>query len=529
MSIGSLLSISITAIADNRPNVLMIITDQQRYDALGEAGVFDFIQTPNLDKLSKEGAYFKKAYTPCAVSGPARCVLLSGLLVENNGILTNELTTQDPIASNFTTLPTIDQILTDEGYYTEYHGKWHAPIGWTDCYSEFLWEQKGKNPFAYQTEHFTKYRDLIKSKFGDLVAQEGELIGGVGYGVPYKPDPIDRRYINGCDENGELLNSAVKGSKSVHADNHGMLTIPDEYSLTAYQAKEAIDALKRAKKQDKPFAVTLSINFPHAPMLPTEGYFRMYKVEDMPIPESISDPMIDSPYRKQNGRLSLPEYAKGDLIQYMMSNYFGLITEIDHWVGEVLKTLDEIGEAENTIVVFVSDHGEMLGAHGMREKNVFYEESARVPLIIKYPKKIKPVVVESEVTTLDIFSTILDYANISETDVRNSRSLRGLIKGKDPKIEGVVTEWLYNGIHQPSHMIVKGDWKLFLNYSTESDVPPILYNLKSDPCEMTNLIGANYAKRGEYLQIAEELRQDMVRWLEDRGSTMKDNIKSVKL
>lgn len=512
---------------EGQPNILTIITDQQRYDALQKVGNFDFLRTPVLDRLAEEGVYFSRAYTPCAVSGPARCALLTGLLVENNGVNTNEITTKDPIVSNLTTLPTIDQLLVQNGYYSEYIGKWHAPIGWAECYSEFGWEQKGNNPYAYQTEHFSRYGEIIKEKFGDLELEEGELIGGVGYGVPYKPSPIDRRYVESFDEHGNQ-HELPKGVHMPHADNHGMLTIPEEYSLTAFQAKEAIAALKRAEQQDKPFAITLSINYPHAPMIATPTYYNMYNVEDMPIPQSIGDKMVDSPYKDQNGRLRLTEYADGERIQHMMATYFGLISEIDYWVGEVLKTVNDIGVEDNTIIVFMSDHGEMLGAHGMREKNVFFEESARVPLIIKYPGEIEPAVVDREVTTLDIFATLLDYTNISENATRNSRSLRGVIEGNDNQKDGVVTEWLYHGIDQPSHMIVKGDWKLFFNYSPESKVVASLFNLRSDPYEMTNLIGKSNINRDGYIAIADDLREDMISWLNDRGSEMVESIKKVQ-
>lgn len=510
-----------------RPNILYIITDQQRWDALGCVGEFPFLKTPNLDKLASESAYFTNAYTPCAVSGPARSSLLTGLLVEHTNVLTNELTAQDPVANNFTTQPTLDQILTQEGYYTEYHGKWHAPISWTDCYEELLVHYNKSNPFAYKLDHYTRYFAMLQEKFGLKNMQEGELSDRSFFNVPYAPDPIDRRAIHGYDENQQLVEPELSRRIMTQPDNHGLLRIPDEYSLTAYQATETIKALERASAQDKPFAVTLSIHFPHAPMLPTEGYYRMYNPDGMPTPASIADPLIDSPYAHQNGREALPEYCDPAMVKYMMSNYFGLITEIDHWLGEVLAALEKTGEADNTIVVFVSDHGEMLGSHGMREKNIFYEESARVPLMIRFPKKIKSVEVNNNVTTLDIAATLADYASVEFAD-RDSRSLRSLIEGKYSGKNMTVTEWLYNGINQPSHMIVKDGWKLFFNYSKDSHVVPVLYNLNEDPIEMINLLGKSCAKRADYIDIAESLKQDMIEWLSDRNSSYVDQISQVR-
>ncbi len=121
--------------------------------------------------------------------------------------------------------------------------------------------------------------------------------------------------------------------------------------------------------------------------------------------------------------------AYPEKIKYMISNYCGLVREIDDWVGEILKKLDELGLAENTLVIFTSDHGEMLGAHGMREKNVFYEESAHIPLLIRFPNKIKSNTrVDGYVSNIDLFSTILDYLEIG-SHKSDGKSLHGLMDG----------------------------------------------------------------------------------------------------
>lgn len=511
-----------------RPNVLVIMTDQQRYDALQIAGRYPFLQTPNLDRLARESAWFTHAYTPCAVSGPARSCLLTGQLVEHTRVFTNELTVEDPVEKGFTTAPTYDRVLVDNGYYAEYHGKWHAPILWTDCYESYVWfpVNRGK-PCAYQTGELRDYMTYLKDKYGHLPLDEGTFVDNSMYGVGYCPDSIDRRVVRGYDRaTGELLPEELQRRIHTQPDNHGMLLVDDEDSYTAFQARCAIAALKRAGEQDKPFSITLSINYPHAPMLPTRTYHEMYSVEDMPVPESIGDPMTDSPYITQNGRRNLSEYGDRRLIRYMMKNYFGLVSEVDYWIGEVLRTLDELKMSDNTIVVFLSDHGEMLGSHGMREKNVFFEESARVPFMIRYPKVIRPCRVDDDVTTLDLYATLLDYAGTT-ADGNDSRSLRRLIeRGRGDGC--VVTEWLYNGIRQPSHMIVKEGWKLFFNYSTESKVQPSLYHLDEDPFEMKNLLGRSNPNRKDYVSKAEELKRCMLKWLSERNSQYVDSLRQIK-
>ena len=510
-----------------KPNLLLIITDQQRYDALGAAGHYGFLKTPNLDRLAEESAWFTRAYTPCAVSGPSRACILTGQMVEHTNVLTNELVARDPVANNFTTAKTFDQILSENGYRCEFHGQWHSPISWATCYDGFVWHNTSKdNPYAYEIEQKRQYKAYIKEKYGSKPAPEGALIDYTTYGLPYIPDPIDRRIVRGYGPDGKLLPEEIARRIHTQPDNHGMLLISDEDSFTAFQAREAIEAISRMAKEDGPFDITVSINYPHSPMLPTETYHNMYRVEDMPVPVSISDEMTDSPYINQNGKANLSEYSDPELIKYMMKNYFGLVSEVDLWVGKILDALEKTGKADDTIVIFMSDHGELLGSHGMREKNVFLEESARVPLMIRYPGKIKPGKIDDYVSTLDLFATIMDYTGVSD-ETRDGRSLRPVIE-KKKKRKCVVTEWLYNGIRQPSHMIVKDGWKLFFNYSTESKVQPVLFNLKEDPYEMNNLLGKQNPQRNKYLRKAKKLKAEMLEWLGERNSSYTDQIKQVE-
>lgn len=510
-----------------RPNLLFIMTDQQRYDAIAAAGKYGFLKTPNLDKLAKTGAYFTRAYTPCAVSGPARSCILTGLNVEHTGVLTNELTSEDPVKNNFTTKKTFDQILADNGYYSEYHGKWHAPIGWTKCYEGFGYETPNKKrPFHYKTHHLIKLEEFMGPATKAYQKKDGDLFDKTMFHAYYTPDPIDRRVVYGTSADGELTPEELKRRVHTQPDNHGLLHIPAEKSITAFQGLETIAALERAKKSGKPFNITCSFFYPHSPMLPTKPYHGMYDPDKIPIPKSISDPMTDSPYVRENARQVLREYANPNLVKYMMANYFALVSEVDVWVGKILDKLDEIGERDNTLIVFISDHGEMLGAHGMREKNIFLEESARVPMILNFPGKIKPVKINECVTLLDLFPTILDYMGV-KYDARDGESLVPYIEKLKSKENTVVTEWLYHKGRPMSHMIVDGDWKLMVSYDLTCKLPPVLFNLKDDPDEMKNLIGASNPDRKKYLQKANELKLKLLQRLKSQNSKFVDNISQI--
>lgn len=519
MMASVLLSIvKLSAQEQKKTNLLFIITDQQRYDALSLAGN-KILKTPNLDCLAKQGVWFKNAYTQCAVCAPTRASILTGATVENHQIITNEIATSKKETGRMP-MPTFDEILSKNGYRCEYYGKWHSPEFHTEVYQNpKLKSSNGKSFFA-PGQLTALYMDYLKPIFPKAKLQPGELFDSFT-DQPYLMNPLDKRY-GMTEEQVKLLNK-----KYTQPDLHGELQTPAENSFTAFQAKQIIEALERNK--DNTFSITCSFHFPHAPMLPVKPYSTMYTVKDMPVPASIADPMLNSPYRSQNGRLTHTEYADPEKIKYMIADYYGLVKEIDDWVGKILKKLDDLGLSENTLVIFTSDHGDMLGAHGMREKNVFYEESAHIPLMIRLPKKIKSkTTVNGYVSTIDLFATINDYLHMSENP-SDGKSLRGLIEGTD-KLQGkyVVTEWLYNEDKQPAYMILKDNWKMFIPYSAESTVINVLYNLKEDPYEMNNLLGSN-PDRKKYERKANELRDDLLNWLKQHKSKHYEGVKNREL
>jgi len=255
----------------------------------------------------------------------------------------------------------------------------------------------------------------------------------------------------------------------------------------------------------------------------------MYDPDKMPIPSSIKDDMQNSPYINANGRNKLTVFADEEKIKYMISNYYGLITELDDWIGQIMKTLEEEGIAEHTMVIFTSDHGEMLGAHGMREKNVFYEESSHIPLMIKMPNEIKKeTTVNGYVSNIDLFATIMDYLNIGNYN-SDGESLRDLIEHKQTNHGNyVVTEWDYRGPTSPNYMIVKNGWKLMVPYTKDSKVINAMYHLTEDPHEMNNLLGKN-PDREKYKQKAEDLRTNLLEWLKKNKSKHYDGVSKRKL
>jgi len=491
----------------DKKNLLFIMTDQQQYKALSIAGS-TVLKTPNLDRLAKEGAYFKNAYTPCAVCGPARSSILTGHTVENTGMNTNRKAYFYE-EEGLMAMSTFDEILTKEGYHCEYHGKWHSQTSHTGVYKNpKSHARNGESIFEHRGQYYM-FRDYIDKVFPKRELKPGELYDTFT-DRPYRKDPLDNCYHMTAAEVEE------KNPRRGQPDLHGEVMIPAEHSFTAFQAKETIEAIERLK--DKPFSITCSFHFPHAPMLPPAPYYDMYPAEEMEPPASIADDMENSPYHKANGRTKYTEYADPEKIKYMISNYYGLVKEIDDWVGKILDKLDELDLTNNTLVIFTSDHGEMLGAHGMRDKFVFYEESSHIPLLMRFPGEINSeTIAAGYVSLVDLFPTILDYLNITEHP-SDGKSLRGLIEGTD-KEHGkyVVTEWNTKGDKTPNYMIVKDGWKLMVPFSKESKVLNAIYNLNEDPHEMNNLLGKN-PERSKFEKQAEDLRGCLLEWLKKKKS-----------
>ena len=533
-----LATIALVPIALAENNLIVILTDQQRYDTIRmvqeERGwpEHSHINTPTLDRIAREGAYFRNAYTHCAVCVPARASLLTGSTVENTGIRTNGLSKDENLPGNDTEykLPkrrTYDDILVkDHGYVAEYYGKWHTPNSMAvGVYDNDVRRGAGAKAFFGKmnddgTKHYSWgmnewYRmwlaEQSASQNASLPFEAGDQINTYSK-YYYDPDPLDTRY-------GMSTGSSRDGVRQ--PDKHGLNRLPDGLSNTAQQAGETIEALERLATGDKPFSLHLSLHSPHAPMIPTRRYYEMYNPDDMLLPESLRDDLANSAY--SNDRL--PDgYDDPTKVQRWMANYFGLITEVDEWLGKLLTKMDELGITENTLLAFSADHGEMLGGHGMREKNNFYEESSHIPLLLYMPGTIPAgTIVEDPVSHLDLHSTFLDFT-VGRNDYKtDGTTLRSNIDGTNTDENFVVTMWNqtdasknYKVSRDPAFMIRNGNWKLILSGQADNENVDMLYNLDEDPSEMNNLLGENgQSAPDEIIGKAEHLKAMLVKYLKD--------------
>ncbi len=491
---------------EEKPNILLIMTDQQAWDAVGYSGNNKII-TPNLDRLAAEGVNFSHAVTPCPVCVPARTSILTGRLTETTTIRENK-----DARTGECYYPTFDEILVKRGYKSEYCGKFHSLEHMARVYMNPPVEgMTGTEPIMrWEPLYVQNLKKTVKQRPLD----KGELYETTFYGgtVPYKLDPPDRYYK--YMDKGEIPEKE-KEIRLSQADIHGVLDLPAEYTITAVQGKQTIEALKRLKNDQ--FILTCSFHCPHVPITPSEPYASMYKAEDMPTHASIKDARENSPYRP--GEIISP-YNEKEKVQYMVANYYAFVTEIDEWVGEILDELEALNLSENTLVIFVSDHGEMLGAHGMRGKFNFYEESVRVPFLVRFPGNIKPAqTISTPVSILNIYPTILDYTGLKNIPT-DGYSLKGLMEGTTTaKYNFAVSEWTWKNASVPSIMIRTDHWKLMTTHRSGGKNVEALYDLKNDPQEMNNLLGSN-PQRFTYRETAEGLRNTLVKYLKDVNSPL---------
>lgn len=409
---------------DKRPNLLYIFPDQYRLFALGiwsdpaykEAisTVGDPVHTPNLDRLAKQGALFTNVCSTQPVSSPHRAMLLSGMFPEKNGIKKN--CTIDNTEELHHDIVCFTDVLAQEGYETAYVGKthWHRTQALFDKTGNYKGTTESPGG-AYQNK-FDTYIPEGKSRHGNKFWYQHLNNNSHYNAIAYSNRP-------------ELI-----GGKS-----DGEAYRPKRFTSTV-EADVVIKYLKNQNNErnpNKPFSIIWSINPPHPP------YNRLTDCDSAVYNKYYRNLSFDELLLRDNVVKS-KNLQKQEKLKLCAQVYYSLIKSVDDEIGRVLKALEETGEADNTIIVFTSDHGEMMGSHGRMSKSVFYDESMLVPFIIRYPGKIKPHVEDLMMGSTDIMPTMLGLMGmgdkIPETVMGNDYS-DGLLTGeykKHPKPESAL-------------------------------------------------------------------------------------------
>ena len=441
--------------SDQRPNVLVVLVDQLRYDVFSHMGD-SVVETPHIDRLASEGVVFTDAICSSPVCGPSRASLLSGCYsydgcyVQANREPTQKSPWNVPIK-------TVDEALTDSGMHVEYHGKWHVGSDHLDCY------RGEERVFGHK---LTEYHDHLAERY-EAPEPEGDYKFDNYTQWPYRFWDIDKQIEEG------LKNHAI-----FHTPQAGVIEVADEDTLTAWTAQKTIRFLE--SEPSAPFAVTCSILHPHGPVVANETYAGLYDSDAMPMPENLDGYFGPGPGQRGK-KPSIPDAipADGSGLGQFMALYYGLVKELDDWMGKLLDALEKSGHQDDTLVIFTSDHGEMMGNHNLFGKGIFLEESLRVPLVMRYPNGVQPGQrLRAPATGADLAPTILDYCGVEPLEQFHGNSLRGVIDGGDPD-----SPYAYSELGN-RQCLRSTEWKLVLESGKASE----LFDLGNDPLEMENVL-----------------------------------------
>lgn len=347
---------------DKRPNILLLMTDQQRHDTIKASG-YPHMKTPNLDRLAREGCTFVSAYSPNPICCPARHNLITGLSSKYHGISDNDFE-----ARCLGELPTIAQILSDNGYDTRAIGKMHfQPVRRHNGFLKM--ELMEEVPQYADEDEYTLY--LKDQGLGNIQNIHG--VRNLLYMVPQRS------------------------------------IIPDEHHGTKWVADRSIDYLK-TRSRKRPFFLFSSWIAPHPPFDVPDTFADLYKNEKIPTPAESKTPISHIALES----ILLADHPTKEYGKRMRELYYAAISHVDEHIGRMIDTLEELGQLDDTVILFTSDHGEMLGDHGIYQKWLPYDACSRIPLIIRYPKIFKGGTVRTEFTDLnDIMPTVLHAAGLN--------------------------------------------------------------------------------------------------------------------
>jgi choline-sulfatase len=441
-----------------KPNIVVIMFDQLTPSALGCYGNA-VVQSPTLDRLAREGVVFDSAYSNSPLCTPARYCMMTGQLP-------SATRGYDNAAYLASTIPTFAHYVRAGGYRTVLSGKMHF-VG-PDQLHGF---ERRCTP------------DIYPADFGWTPDWRAPL------------DRIDWWYHN---------MDSVTGAGVAEVTNQ--LLFDDG---VGYNAVRALHDLARCD-DDRPFLMVASFTHPHDPYVTRQNYWDRYEGVDIPMPLVPDVPADDDPHsqRLRGAIESSTVSVTDDQVRHARRAYYGNVSYCDDWAARLLETLDALGKADDTIVMIVADHGDMLGERGLWYKMNFFEGSARIPLIVHAPGRFAPQRVDAPVSLVDVLPTLCELAGSTDHPVEPlaGTSLVPLCTGdrSDDDDRTVVGEYMAEGSVDPIVMIRRGSMK-FVHCPADPDQ---LYDLAVDPLELSNL-----AKDQQWESVVAEMRAEVAdRW-----------------
>ena len=441
---------------DQRPNILILMTDQQRYDTIKAHG-FDHMVTPNLDRLAEEGTSYSRAYTPNPICCPARHNFITGLGAKYHGIADNDF--QARLRYD---IPAFPELITNSGYQSAAIGKMHF-------------------------QPMRAHHGFERLKLMEEVPEHRE----------------DDDYLMHLKENGYGNVQNIHGVRNLLYMLPQRSLLPPELHGTQWVADQGIDFIKENNGK-RPFLLYLSWIAPHPPFNSVEEFAKLYEGKDIPMPCESQTPRCE--LSEENAMLG--DIPNDDVMRRMREIYYRLISHVDHHVGRVLQSLEDTGELDNTLIIFTTDHGELLGDNGLYQKWLPYDACSRIPFIIRYPKGFeKGGQCEEFVDLNDIFPTLLDVAGV-EYPAQFPLMGESLLRPIEEKVKNRDYQYVaYAEDKRRWCSIVSKTHKYNYFYGGGREE---LFDLTNDPQETCNLLYGEGASEHESLRL--DLRQRLVKY-----------------
>ncbi len=452
----------------DQKNIIFILSDDHRYDFMGFLNKVPWLETPNMDRLANEGAYFPNAFVTTSLCSPSRASILTGLYSHTHTIVDN----QAPEPEGLVYFP---QYLQQAGYQTAFFGKWHMG-------------DKGDEPRP-GFDHWESFK---------------------GQGTYYSPK----------------LN--INGTRIQYSDSSYITDLLTEHTLNWLDNR----------KRDKPFFVYLSHKAVHAMFKPANRHDGDYVKEKLVYPKSYNTSKKNVKGKVNPGEAPLEGedyYGKGrepDWVKMQRESWHGVdhmyhgqmdfdtfyrkycetLKGVDESIGNVLQYLQENDLDENTIVVYMGDNGFAFGEHGLIDKRQFYEESVKVPFLVRAPGiSNENITIPQMIQNIDVAPTFLEVAGLKKPDYMPGKSLIPLLKEeKSEWRDRIFYEyyWEYDFPQTPTMHGVRTDRYKYIRYHGIWDSNEF-YDLENDPYEMNNLIASP-----EHQELIKELAGEIYDWLE---------------
>lgn len=443
-----------------KPNIVFILTDDQAWNVLGRDGRYTFMKTPNIDRIANEGMVFANAFTTISLCSPSRACIMTGCYAHKHGVFINSFSDPNPDA------PFLPKALQEAGYETAFLGKWHMKGG-------------------------------------------AEPREGFDYWLSF-------------DGQGQYINPPLNENGREFIETGYMTDILTDYAVHWI-----------GKQRVKPFCLFLWHKAVHAPFTPAPRDSSAFKDAILPEYANWYDDMEDKPKWLRRGwyygvHNKVWNDSKGKPVPDKIDprpwdpkdpksmNYLRALLAVDKSMGDIRSCLEELNILDNTVIIFGSDNGYFIGSHQRGDKRLMYEESLRIPLIIRYPKMIKPGTKNSDmVLNIDLAPTLIELAQGDVPVGMQGTSLVPLLKNETVDWRESFLYEYFQEEYAPGFVTVAGvrnnKYKYIESLNSEEDINE-LYDLKTDPGEMNNLINSP-----AYQLIKEEMIKELQKLKAETG------------